>query len=113
MPSHPSGEVTRLRSGKGGGWNPRPVSLARIEAARAVIDEAAADGVRLTLRAVFYRLVGQNNRIANSKREYDNLSHTLDRARWEGLLDPDALVDWSGLRPYGRRGRVRATSWPT
>ena len=40
-----------------GGWRPRPATVAVIEAARPVIGEAEAGGLRLTLRAVFYGLV--------------------------------------------------------
>ena len=73
-------------------WNPRPATLATVDAARDVIDEAAAQGYRLTLRAVFYGLVSVNA-IANNERSYKRLSEVLNRARWARLLDMTAIDD--------------------
>lgn len=73
-------------------WNPRAGSLALIEAAREVLEGAEADGFRLTLRAVYYRLVSRNL-IPNDLRSYKRLAELLDRARWAGLLDRDAMDD--------------------
>ena len=73
-------------------WNPRPATVAIIDAAREVIDDAEAGGYRFTLRRVYYGLVAQNI-IPNTERAYKNLSATLDRARWEGLLPLDSLDD--------------------
>ena len=73
-------------------WNPRAHTVAIIDAARRIIDNALAAGYRFTLRRVFYKLVSVNA-IPNTERAYKNLSVTLDRARWEGLLPPNALGD--------------------
>ena len=79
-----------------GGWQPRPATLATIDAARAVLDEAEAAGYRFTLRRVFYALVSAGT-IPNTERAYKRLSATLDRARWEGLLPLDCLDDLARL----------------
>ena len=52
----------------------------------------AAGGFRFTLRRVFYALVSAEV-LPNTERAYKNLSATLDRARWEGLLSLDCLDD--------------------
>ena len=39
-------------------WRPRSETVALIDAAREVLDEAAAGGYRFTLRNVYYALVG-------------------------------------------------------
>ena len=74
------------------GWTPRPATLALVDAARDVIDEAAGQGYKLTLRAVYYGLVSVNA-IANNERSYKRLSEVLNRARWAGLLDMTAIDD--------------------
>ena len=84
-------------------WQPRPATVARIEAARAVIDEAAQAGFRLTLRAVFYRLVARNT-IPNTDRAYKNLSALLDKARWAGRLPFDCIDD-------PERSELRGKTW--
>ena len=73
-------------------WTPRPATLALVYAARDVIDEAAGQGYKLTLRAVYYGLVSVNA-IENNARCYKRLSEVLNRARWAGLLDMTAIDD--------------------
>ena len=73
-------------------WRPRGPSVALVEAARDVLDAAEASGFRLTLRAVYYRLVAANL-IPNDRRSYKRLAELLDRARWAGLLDRDCMED--------------------
>ena len=73
-------------------WSPRPATIAKIEAARRVIEEAAKGGFRLTLRAVFYRMVARNI-IPNTKQAYKSLSETLDKVRWAGMLPFDCIDD--------------------
>ena len=73
-------------------WSPRPATIAKIEAARRVIEEAAKGGFRLTLRAVFYRIVARNI-IPNTKQAYKSLSETLGKARWAGMLPFDCIDD--------------------
>lgn len=73
-------------------WNPRAKTLALIEEAETVIAAAEEEGYTPTLRRVFYALVAADL-LPNTLRAYKNLSWTLDRARWEGLLPFDALDD--------------------
>ena len=73
-------------------WKPRADTSAIIDAAREVLATAAAGGFRFTLRRVFYALVSAEV-LPNTERAYKNLSATLDRARWEGLLSLDCLDD--------------------
>ena len=73
-------------------WTPRAATVAIVEAARDVLAEADLSGYRFTLRRVFYALVSANV-IPNTERAYKNLSATLDRARWEGWIDMDAIDD--------------------
>ena len=82
----------------GNGWKPHAATLALVEAAREVIEDEGA--YRPTLRRVYYGLVSKNL-IPNTERDYKRLSAILDRARWEGLIDPDAMED---------RGRVATES---
>ena len=73
-------------------WKPRAQTLNIVEAAGNVLAVADASGYRFTLRRVFYALVAMNI-IPNTERAYKNLSSTLDKARWEGYLELDALDD--------------------
>ena len=73
-------------------WKPCPATVAKIEAARRVIEEAAKGGFRLTLRAVFYRMLARNI-IPNTKQAYKSLSATLVKARWAGMLPFDCIDD--------------------
>lgn len=52
-------------------WKPQQRTLARLEAVQAILDEYRAY-LPLTLRQVFYRLVGQNL-LDKSEREYEKL----------------------------------------
>ena len=73
-------------------WKPQAKTLALIGAAETVIEDAEAEGYTPTLRRVFYALVAEHL-LPNTLRAYKNLSWTLDRARWEGMLPFDALDD--------------------
>ena len=73
-------------------WNPRPATLRLVQHARDAIDEAEANGYRLTLRSCYYVLVAQNL-IPNTVQSYKKLSRILSEARWHGELDFDALDD--------------------
>ena len=73
-------------------WRPRAETVALIDAAREVLDEAAAGGYRFTLRRVYYALVVAGV-IPNVERSYKNLCRVLDRARWAGMLPMDCFDD--------------------
>ena len=80
-------------------WTPRkqPV-LERLEQASAVIEHWAALGYRLTLRQLYYQLVSRGA-IANTVREYKNLSVTMTNARMAGLIDWDHIGGPQPQRP--------------
>ena len=84
-------------------WKPRKATLDLIDAAMRVMEQAAADGYKLTLRAVYYGLVSTNE-IPNNEKSYKKLSAVLSKARWAGLVDMSAIDDL---------GRIPATlpSW--
>lgn len=73
-------------------WNPKPESLAIVQFANDIVADAAAEGVRLTLRSVYYQMVTAKV-LPNTQRAYKNLSATLDRARWAGLMSMAAMED--------------------
>ena len=67
-------------------------TLAVIRQANAVIDDYQRQGIKLTLRALYYQFV-QRNWIANKQSEYKRLGEILNDARLAGLVDWDALED--------------------
>jgi hypothetical protein len=74
----------------------REDSLARIRECNEIIDGYMAQGLRLTLRQLYYQLVVRNA-VTNTERSYQNLSSLVSDARLAGLMDWEAIED---------RGRV-------
>lgn len=72
--------------------NFRGESLSLIHACELVIDSYQAQGLRLTLRQLYYQLVTKNI-IPNTDRSYKNLGNLVADARMAGLLDWDAIED--------------------
>jgi hypothetical protein len=72
-------------------WEPRPASADLVSAVSTVLDEYR-DYLPLTLRQVFYRLVGAHG-YAKDERAYDRLIETANRARRAGLIPFDAIRD--------------------
>jgi hypothetical protein len=72
-------------------WRPRTETLDLIEQALAVLDEYR-DQLPLTLRQIFYRLVGAHG-YEKTERAYDRLTETLNKARRAGLVPMDAIRD--------------------
>lgn len=70
----------------------KPESEARINQCNHVIDQYLAQGLRLTLRQLYYQLVTQNI-IKNEERSYKNLSGLVSDGRLSGLIDWDAIED--------------------
>lgn len=66
--------------------------LAVIEQATAICDEYAAQGLRLTLRQVYYQHVARGL-MANKQANYKRLGDILGDARMAGLFDWDHLHD--------------------
>lgn len=67
-------------------------SLELIERANAIIDDYQGQGLRLTLRQLYYQFVSKNW-LANTERSYKNLGSLLNDARLAGLVDWDAIED--------------------
>jgi predicted DNA-binding protein (UPF0251 family) len=99
-------------------WSPEPASLAIVEMIKAVLDEYA-EHLPLTMRQVFYRLVGTRG-FAKTEKAYKQLLEIGNRARRSGLIDFDAIRD-DGVRierPYalkdmahGVRNLVSTAKW--
>lgn len=71
-------------------------SKALIDKCNDIIDDYQAQGLKLTLRQLYYQLVSKNV-IPNVERSYKNLSTLVTNARLAGLMDWEAIED---------RGRV-------
>ena len=72
--------------------NFRADSLNLIAHCDELIEEYLGQGLRLTLRQLYYQLVTKNL-IKNEERSYKNLSNLVSDARLAGLLDWDAIED--------------------
>ena len=72
--------------------NFKPRSRELIEQCNSIIEEYQQDGLRLTLRQLYYQLVTKNV-IPNEERSYKNLSSLVTDARLAGLMDWDAIED--------------------
>lgn len=72
-------------------------SLLRIKQCNDVIDDYLGQGLRLTLRQLYYVLVTQNV-IPNSVESYKALGSLVSDARLAGMMDWDAIED-RGRRP--------------
>lgn len=78
--------------------NFRSKSRARIATCNEIIAEYQEQGLRLTLRQLYYQLVSRNV-IANEETEYKNLGNLVSDGRLAGLIDWDAIEDRIRL-PY-------------
>lgn len=67
-------------------------TLATIARANAIVTEYQADGLRLTLRQLYYQFVARGW-LENKQREYTRLGRIVSDARLAGLLDWDAIED--------------------
>ena len=67
-------------------------SLIIIVQANTIVEAYAAQGLRLTLRQLYYRFVAQAF-IANHQKEYKRLGSIINDARLAGLLSWDAIED--------------------
>jgi len=74
------------------GKNFRSESEDLINNCNEVVEEYQGQGLRLTLRQLYYQLV-VGNIIANEERSYKNLSTLVSDARLAGLIDWDAIED--------------------
>jgi hypothetical protein len=91
------------------GWEPRASSLALIEHVNAVLDDYAAQ-VPLTVRQIFYRLVGAYG-YEKTEQAYKRLGELLNKARRARLIDMDVIRD-DGFTSEGGGGfDASTTSW--
>ena len=70
----------------------RDESLDRIHQANEIIDDYLEDGLRLTLRQLYYQFVSRDL-IPNTERSYKNLGKLISQGRLAGLIDWDAIED--------------------
>lgn len=81
--------------------NFRPDSLETIVQADMIVEEYLADGLRLTLRQLYYQFVARGLS-ENSQRAYKRIGALVSDGRMAGLLD------WDGIEDRTRN----ATTWP-
>lgn len=79
-------------------WQPQPATLHLLDLVRAVLDEYA-QYLPLTVRQIFYRLVGAHD-YAKTEKAYDRLGEVLNRARRARLIDMDDIRDGGGDARY-------------
>src|SRR5262245_41958705 len=76
-------------------WNPEPLTLAVMANVKKVIAEYA---IALTIRQIFYRLVGKYQ-FEKTEKAYNRLIEYLNRARRAGLIDFDSIRDDDDIVP--------------
>lgn len=81
----------------------RPDTLKMIVRIQAAVAEVRALGLKMTLRQLYYALVGAGV-IGNNLREYKRIGHYVSDARMAGLIDWDDIEDRT-------RGVERLPSW--
>lgn len=72
--------------------NFRPRSLSLIEECNEIISNYLGQGLRLTLRQLYYQLVTRNS-IPNEEKAYKNLSSLVSDGRLSGMIDWNAIED--------------------
>jgi hypothetical protein len=72
-------------------WRPTAASRALLQTVKAILEEYAAY-LPLTIRQIFYRLVGVHD-YAKTERAYKNLCEMLNRARHAGMIEFAAIRD--------------------
>lgn len=91
-------------------WNPRADTLELLGQVQSVLTEYA-DYLPLTIRQVFYRLVGASD-YDKTEQAYSRLCETIGRARRAGLIRFDAIRD-DGVRRHDAGGWDSADQWLT
>jgi hypothetical protein len=104
--------MTRAK-GYVGSWNPQPRTLAILRAVIQILAEYGEYGP-MTLRQIFYRLVGEYG-YAKTENAYESLGNHVVKARRAGLIPWDAIRDdgstvagaqgWEGRRSFWRSVR--------
>jgi hypothetical protein len=80
-------------------WNPQPKTRALLDQVRAILVEYA-DYLPLTLRQIFYRLVGAYD-YEKTEKAYERLGEMVNRARRARLISMDAIRDDGGVTQGG------------
>ena len=75
-------------------WNPRPDTCVLLQQVRAILHEYDAY-LPLTLRQIFYRLVGTHG-YEKTERAYERLGETLSKARRAQIIPMEAIRDHGG-----------------
>ena len=93
---HLLGGVQRVRTRVRGfaPWSPEKATLALLDQVRGVLDEYAAH-LPLTIRQIFYRLVGAHD-YEKTERAYQRLAEHLNRARRARMIPMDVIRDDGG-----------------
>lgn len=73
-------------------WNPQRVTIETVAHAIGIIQEYQAQGLKLTLRQLYYQFVSRDL-IPNTQRSYQKLGKTIGKARMAGLIDWNAIED--------------------
>jgi hypothetical protein len=91
------GGATRTRTRPRGfvPWSPQAATLELLQQVRAVLDEYE-DYLPLTIRQIFYRLVGAHE-YEKTERAYERLCEHLARARRARLIPMDVIRDDGGI----------------
>lgn len=79
-------------------WKPQGATLERVAQCESIVNEYAEQGLRLTLRQLYYQLVSRDL-IPNTERSYKNVGIVLSNARLAGL------IDWQAIEDRGRQPR--------
>jgi hypothetical protein len=90
------GGVERVRTRVRGfaSWSPEQATLALLDQVQGVLDEYA-DHLPLTIRQIFYRLVGARD-FEKTERAYQRLAEHLNRARRARIIPMDVIRDDGG-----------------
>lgn len=73
-------------------WSPTKASKLALAHAVRALQDYAAEGYTVTLRQLYYRLVGRGQ-IENNLRSYKNLGNLMTKARMAGIVDWEAIED--------------------
>lgn len=84
-------EVSAMRPRGFADWQPRAAGLQLVTSVKTVLDEYSAH-LPLTLRQIFYRLVGTGV-IGKTEKDYKRLCEHMNRARRAELIPMDAIRD--------------------
>lgn len=73
-------------------FNFKPETRERIRLCNTIVADYQEQGLRLTLRQLYYQLVSKNV-IPNTEKSYKSLGKVVSEARLAGLIDWDAIED--------------------